>query len=297
LGEIGRGAFGSVNKMIHKQSGKKMAVKRIRTTCSDETEQKKLLMDLDVVMRSSLCPFIVRFFGAVFWEGDCWICMELMSASLDNLYKHVYQNDRIPEVVLGQVALSTLNALHYLKETLNIIHRDVKPSNILVNTRGAIKLCDFSISGQLIDSIAKTRDVGCRPYMAPERIEPTNDSYDVRSDVWSLGISLIELATGEFPFKKWKNVFEQLSQVVNGAPPKLKVQVEISGRNFLFGEKFVDFVNLMTTHDATQRPKYQQLLKNDYILELGARQDHVTAFVAQYLSRVLTQMTHNKMDL
>ena len=62
------------------------------------------------------------------------------------------------------------------QETLNIIHRDVKPSNILVNTGGAIKLCDFSISGQLIDSIAKTRDVGCRPYMAPERIEPTMQS-------------------------------------------------------------------------------------------------------------------------
>jgi len=83
----------------------------------------------------------------------------------------------------------------------------------LIDRKGNIKLCDFSISGQLVNSIAKTRDVGCRPYMAPERIEPSQTSYDVTSDVWSLGISLIELATGKFPYPKWKSVFDQLTQV------------------------------------------------------------------------------------
>ena len=70
---------------------------------------------------------------------------------------------------------------------------DVKPSNILLSHEGAIKLCDFGISGQLIDSIAKTRDAGCRPYMAPERIDPrqSGKGYDIRSDVWSLGITLV----------------------------------------------------------------------------------------------------------
>lgn len=59
-----------------------------------------------------------------------------------------------------------MTALNYLKEKLSIIHRDVKPSNILLDKRGNIKLCDFGISGQLVDSIARTRDAGCRPYMA-----------------------------------------------------------------------------------------------------------------------------------
>lgn len=77
-----------------------MAVKRIRSTV-DEREQKELLMDLDVVMRSNECPAIVMFFGAIFKEGDCWICMELMSTSTDKFYRFIYHNlkESIPEKV------------------------------------------------------------------------------------------------------------------------------------------------------------------------------------------------------
>lgn len=101
-------------------------------------------------------------------QGDCWIVMELMDTSLDKFYKFIYEklNDRIPEDIIGKIALATVKALNYLKEKLKIIHRDVKPSNILLDRNGNIKLCDFGISGQLVDSIAKTRDAGCRPYMA-----------------------------------------------------------------------------------------------------------------------------------
>lgn len=153
--------------MIHKQSNNAIAVKRIRSTI-DVKEQKQLLMDLDVVMKSGKCSYIVQFFGALFKEGDCWICMEIMDISLDKLYKFIYEklNKRIPEPILGKIAVATVKALNYLKEELQIIHRDVKPSNILLDKRGNIKLCDFGISGQLVDSIARTRDAGCRPYMA-----------------------------------------------------------------------------------------------------------------------------------
>lgn len=121
--------------------------------------------------------------------------MELMDISLDKFYRFSHQRlqQKIPESILGKIALAvslcsntrlfseshltvslfsaaavpqTVQALNYLKENLEIIHRDVKPSNILMDRRGNIKLCDFGISGQLVDSIAKTRDAGCRPYMA-----------------------------------------------------------------------------------------------------------------------------------
>ena len=169
LGEIGRGAYGTVNKMIHKQSGTVMAVKRLRSTI-DVKEQKQLVMDLDVIMKISpkgtLC--LVQFFGALFKEGDCWMCMELMDMSVDKFYKFIYdtKKSRIPESILGKITVAMLTALNYLKEELQIIHRDVKPSNILLNRQGHIKLCDFGIAGKLVDSIARTKDAGCRPYMA-----------------------------------------------------------------------------------------------------------------------------------
>lgn len=166
-GEIGRGAFGAVNRMKFMRTDTVMAVKRIRSTV-DEKEQKQLLMDLEVVMKSNDCNAIVTFYGALFKEGDCWICMELMDTSLDKFYKFICdcQHDRIPEPILCQITLATVRALNYLKEELEIIHRDVKPSNILLKRNGDIKLCDFGISGQLVDSIARTKDAGCRPYMA-----------------------------------------------------------------------------------------------------------------------------------
>ncbi|KAF3426765.1 hypothetical protein E2986_00899 [Frieseomelitta varia] len=218
LGEIGRGGFGTVNKMIHRISDTVMAVKRIRSTV-DEREQKQLLMDLEVVMKSNECPCIVQFYGALFKE---------------------VLKERIPERILGKITVATVKALNYLKEKLRIIHRDVKPSNILLDRHGNIKLCDFGISGQLVDSIARTRDAGCRPYMAPERIDPQRaKGYDVRSDVWSLGITLMEIATGYFPYPKWNSVFEQLYQVVQGDPPRLSPNE--NGNHFTMD--FVNFVN------------------------------------------------------
>lgn len=94
--------------------------------------------------------------------------MELMDTSLEKFYKFVYEKKReeIPEEILGKICVATVNALNYLKEEYKIIHRDVKPSNILVNRQGQIKMCDFGISGKLVDSIAASRDAGCQLYMA-----------------------------------------------------------------------------------------------------------------------------------
>uniref|UniRef100_A0A8C6U633 mitogen-activated protein kinase kinase n=1 Tax=Neogobius melanostomus TaxID=47308 RepID=A0A8C6U633_9GOBI len=261
LGEIGRGAYGSVNKMVHKPSVYIMAVKRIRSTV-DEREQKQLLMDLDVVMRSSDCPYI----------GDCWICMELMATSLDKFYKFVYcsSDDVIPEEILGKITLATVKALNHLKESLKIIHRDIKPSNILLDRKGNIKLCDFGISGQLVDSIAKTRDAGCRPYMAPERIDPS-----------ALGITLYELATGRFPYPKWNSVFDQLTQVVRGDPPQLSNSDERR-----FSPKFISFVNVCLTKEESKRPKYRELLRDPFIQMYEER----SVDVAGYFCRILDQM-------
>lgn len=101
--DLGRGAYGIVEKMRHVQSGTVMAVKRITATVNTQ-EQKRLLMDLDISMRSSACPYTVHFYGALFREGDVWICMEVMDTSLDKFYPKVFKNNKtMSEDVLGKV--------------------------------------------------------------------------------------------------------------------------------------------------------------------------------------------------
>lgn len=87
----------------------------------DEKEQKQLLMDLEVVMKSNECPCIVQFYGALFKEGDCWICMELMDTSLDKLYKYIYEvlQCRIPESILGKITVAVSNSLSKSNQTLS----------------------------------------------------------------------------------------------------------------------------------------------------------------------------------
>jgi len=114
--------------------------------------------------------------------------------SFDSIYRKI---GAININVVCLVAHSVLEGLTYLYDVHRIIHRDIKPSNILLNSEGEIKLCDFGVSGELINSIAKTF-VGTSIYMSPERIQGAE--YSVKSDIWSLGITLIELATGQFPF-------------------------------------------------------------------------------------------------
>lgn len=276
--DLGRGAYGIVEKMRHIPSGTIMAVKRIAATVNTQ-EQKRLLMDLDISMRSSACPHTVQFYGALFMEGDVWICMEVMDTSLDKFYAKVYKFGRkIPEQILGPITVAVVSALHYLHSQLKVIHRDVKPSNILINRNGNVKMCDFGISGYLVDSVAKTIDAGCKPYMAPERIDPTGNpsNYDIRSDIWSLGISLVELATGKFPYDTWGTPFEQLKQVVKDEPPRLSTGV--------FTSYFEDFICQCLQKDFRSRPNYSQLLAHPFCL---AHQQPQTALVASFVSEIL----------
>lgn len=277
--ELGRGAYGVVEKMVHTKSGLAMAVKRIRASVNT-TEQKRLLMDLDVSMRLSQYPYTVQFYGALFKEGDVWICMELLTTSLDKFYKTVFENEKtIPENVLGKITVAVVSALEYLHSQLQVIHRDVKPSNILINFKGQVKLCDFGISGQLVDSLAKTMDAGCKPYMAPERIDPSRDAkrgYDIRSDVWSLGITLVELATGNFPYSGWKTPFDQLKAVVESPSPTIPEELEYS-------PDFRHFVATCLNRNFEERPYYTTLLEKAFIQTYFNATVDIVTFIKPFL--------------
>jgi mitogen-activated protein kinase kinase len=209
-------------------TGLVMAMKEIRLEL-DNAKFAAIIMELDVLHRC-ISPFIIDFYGAFFQEGAVYICMEHMDGgSIDKLY-----GDGIPEGVLRKITLSTVMGLKALKDEHNIIHRDVKPTNILVNTRGQVKICDFGVSGNLVASIAKT-NIGCQSYMAPERISgggvaqaganPGGGTYSVQSDIWSLGLSIIECAMGRYPYppETYDNIFSQLSV---SSPSSLRITLE-----------------------------------------------------------------------
>lgn len=255
LGEIGFGTCGHVYKMRHKPTGALMAVKQMPRS-NNEEDIKRIGMDLDIVLKSRDCKFIVHCLGCFIFNAEVWICMELMSTCFDRLLKQSEQT--IPERILGKVTVATVKALSYLKEEHGVIHRDVKPSNILIDEQGNIKLCDFGISGRLVDSKAKTRAAGCAAYMAPERVEPKNKQYDIRADVWSLGITLVELATGKLPYNDCNTEFAVLTAILNDNPPRLP-------KDRGFSDRFHDFVEKCLTKDVQRRPKYGELLKLDFI--------------------------------
>uniref|UniRef100_A0A6Q2Y8Y8 Dual specificity mitogen-activated protein kinase kinase 2 n=1 Tax=Esox lucius TaxID=8010 RepID=A0A6Q2Y8Y8_ESOLU len=168
--ELGAGNGGVVNKVRHKPSRLVMARKLIHLEIKPAI-RNQIIRELQVLHECN-SPYIVGFYGAFYSDGEISICMEHMFSGL------------------------VLRGLAYLREKHQIMHRDVKPSNILVNSRGEIKLCDFGVSGQLIDSMANSF-VGTRSYMSPERLQGTH--YSVQSDVWSMGLSLVELAIGRYP--------------------------------------------------------------------------------------------------
>ncbi|KAF1986842.1 kinase-like protein, partial [Aulographum hederae CBS 113979] len=269
-----------------------MAMKELRLEL-DDAKFAAIIMELDILHRC-ISPYIIDFYGAFFQEGAVYICIEFMDGgSIDKLY-----GDGIPENILRKITLATTMGLKSLKDEHNIIHRDVKPTNILMNTKGQIKICDFGVSGNLVASIAKT-NIGCQSYMAPERISsggvaqaganPGGGTYSVQSDIWSLGLTIIECALGQYPYppETYNNIFSQLSAIVDGEPPDLPPEgYSDLARNFVRG---------CLNKIPKLRPSYGMLLQHAWLAplakpatimedeeaeaaaEASADQDHTTA--------------------
>lgn len=251
--ELGRGNYGVVSKVLHKPTGIVMAMKEVRLEL-DDSKFTQILMELEV-LHSCQSDCIVEFYGAFFVEGAVYMCMEyMMGGSIDKIY-----GDGISEIGLQYITKRVVAGLRELKDQHNIIHRDVKPTNMLVNEQGVVKLCDFGVSGNLVASLART-NIGCQSYMAPERIKHIgDDSYSVQSDIWSLGLSILEIAKGCYPYppETFNNVFSQLSAIVDGEPPKLPDK---------FSEDAKDFVAQCLNKNPHQRPTYSQLLDHKWLV-------------------------------
>ena len=307
ISDLGHGNGGVVHKMRHRKTNVILARKLVHLEVKPSV-RNQILKELEVLHKCN-SPYIVGFYGAFTTNNDISICMEFMDGlSLDIVLQLV---GRIEEKWVGRIAVSVINGLTYLKEQFNILHRDVKPSNMLVNSQGEIKLCDFGVSCMLIDSMANSF-VGTRSYMAPERL--TGARYSIQSDVWSFGLSLVELVIGRYPIPaptrreyakifglrpedvhmelqngqeeergsedtspKTMAIFELLDYIVNRPAPILPCGI--------FTDQFVYFVNKCLKKTPTERLNLAGLAKEPFYTQHAAMDDN--SEFAQWVQSVI----------
>lgn len=203
--------------------------RQVITSNPDPDVKKQIIRELNF-NKGCASEHICRYYGAFVDPSTATISIAMEfceGGSLDSIYKEVKRlGGRTGEKVLGKIADGVMRGLTYL-HSRKIIHRDIKPSNILLCRGGEVKLCDFGVSGDFGTKGEANTFIGTSYYMAPERI--TGQSYTITSDVWSTGVTLLEVAQHRFPFpadgtemQPRAGLIDLLTYIVRQPIPKLK---------------------------------------------------------------------------
>lgn len=199
---LGEGSFGAVYKAHHKPSGAVVAVKVIPNGSGSMSEDEKIKGEIDILSRCD-SPYIVGYFECFIRPptnkpGEMWIVMEYCEGGSVTDLLEASAGSTLPEDAIRAVCASIVLGLEYLHGVANVCHRDIKGGNVLLTDDAHVKLADFGVSAELTNTLNKRKTVVGSPYwMAPEVIRESH--YDGRADVWSLGITVIELAEGAPP--------------------------------------------------------------------------------------------------
>ncbi|XP_021255047.1 myosin-IIIb isoform X2 [Numida meleagris] len=261
---IGKGTYGKVYKVTNKKDGSLAAVK-ILDPISDVDEE--IEAEYNILQFLPNHPNVVRFYG-MFYKADqyvggqLWLVLELCNGgSVTELVKGLLKcGQRLDEAMISYILYGALLGLQHLHNN-RIIHRDVKGNNILLTTEGGVKLVDFGVSAQLTSTrLRRNTSVGTPFWMAPEVIaceQQYDYSYDARCDVWSLGITAIELGDGDPPLFDMHPV-KTLFKIPRNPPPTL-----------LHPEKwcrgFNHFISQCLIKDFEKRPTVTHLLEHPFI--------------------------------
>jgi serine/threonine protein kinase len=255
LHSVGRGAFGSVRAVRLKKTGKIFAMKMIPLDLSDPTVRKQAVGELRMLHELSH-PNVVSYHGAFYQEGMIHIVLECMDGTLADVLK---SGPPMPEAIIAEIVRETLAGLAYL-HAHHTIHRDFKPSNLLLNENGQVKITDFGVSAHLGSTMAKaTSWVGTTVYMSPERVQGANYSYS--SDIWSLGLTALECCLGKFPYPPRVNAsfFDLLDTIVNQPSPMPPVDAPYSA-------SFREFISACLEKSPETRPTATNGLQHPFIL-------------------------------
>jgi serine/threonine-protein kinase 24/25/MST4 len=252
--KIGSGAFGSVYKGKRKKDDKVVAIKIIDLEESKD-DITTITREITALVNGKTCPQLTNYYGSVVFGTKLWIAMEYLDGGslLDKV-----KDKPLTEAQIAVTMREVLLGLQYLNST-GKIHRDIKAANILLSKDGQVKLADFGASTQLTDTMTKCNTFVGSPYwMAPEIL--TQNNYDGKADIWSLGITCLELTTGKPPLSEITPL--KVITVIPTKPPPEPDKTK-------FSKNFVDFVAVCLTKDPKARPTTHVLLKHPLIAAAG----------------------------
>ncbi|NP_001090317.1 serine/threonine kinase 4 L homeolog [Xenopus laevis] len=244
LEKLGEGSYGSVYKASHKETSQIVAIKQIPV----ESDLQEIIKEI-AIMQQCDSPHVVKYYGSYFKNTDLWIVMEFCGggsvSDIIRLRKQTLKEDEIATIL--QSTLKGLEYLHFMRK----IHRDIKAGNILLSSEGTAKLADFGVAGQLTDTMAKRNTVIGTPFwMAPEVIQEIG--YNCVADIWSLGITAIEMAEGKPPYAEI-HPMRAIFMIPSNPPPTFR-------KPELWSKDFVDFINLCLVKNPELRSSATELL-------------------------------------
>uniref|UniRef100_A0A8C6LEC5 non-specific serine/threonine protein kinase n=1 Tax=Nothobranchius furzeri TaxID=105023 RepID=A0A8C6LEC5_NOTFU len=249
LEKLGEGSYGSVFKANYKETGEIVAIKQVPV----ESDLQEIIKEISIMQQCN-SPHVVRYYGSYFKNSDLWIVMEYCGGgSVSDIIR--IRNKTLTEEEIATVLQSTLKGLEYL-HFMRKIHRDIKAGNILLNTEGQAKLADFGVAGQLTDTMAKRNTVIGTPFwMAPEVIQEIG--YNCVADIWSLGITGIEMAEGKPPYADI-HPMRAIFMIPTNPPPTFRSPD-------LWSANFQDFISQCLVKNPENRATATQLLQHPFI--------------------------------